>query len=402
MSNNFLYFPFSNTINPLIGTVKVPYKSQNNTKYKSVKIDCPIGVYLRFTNYTQLYAVTKTINIYSKSNSTIEVYKNGSYYSSISNLSYTGTNMNKGFVMSPIQTQTPFSFKSYYYQVSCEFYPEENNGTTEDTYTFYASIYYNATLSPSYASPLTYLAQDSITYIIDVNTATSTSSFQYFSYADGSTNSPGYIPYSIKSEAHYATDWVNPQLANYYTPIVPSLWTGIYQLAALYANNLIVTNGLVITDGNINSAGQQKTWYITGAGGNGITPSGNIIGAGSSNLGGYYFSNVSVYGGAESTNFNSNTGIFKASVSGTYFFQLNVFKNSTNTIGRNLQFITSSFMGNQYCHFNEQSADSESVFQWTAMIYLKANGTAYFYAENCPITLFYGPGHTNLTITKIF
>ena len=71
MPNSFLYFPFSNTINPLIGTVKVPYKSQNNTKYKSVKIDCPIGVYLRFTNYTQLYAVTKTITIDSKSNSSI-------------------------------------------------------------------------------------------------------------------------------------------------------------------------------------------------------------------------------------------------------------------------------------------------------------------------------------------
>jgi hypothetical protein len=59
-------------------------------------------------------------------------------------------------------------------------------------------------------------------------------------------------------------------------------------------------------------------------------------------------------------------------------------------------------MGNQYCHFNEQSADSENSFQWTAMIYLNADGVAYFETQNCPITLFYGPGHTNLTITKIF
>ncbi len=76
MSSSF-NFPLTNTINALIGTARVPYKSQNYTKYKSVNINCPIGVYFRFTNYPQQYGVALTITVSSQSNSKIQVYKNG-------------------------------------------------------------------------------------------------------------------------------------------------------------------------------------------------------------------------------------------------------------------------------------------------------------------------------------
>jgi hypothetical protein len=110
----------------------------------------------------------------------------------------------------------------------------------------------------------------------------------------------------------------------------------------------------MVSGGNFNSSSQQQTWYITGGGSNGTTTAGNRIGS-AFNGGTVRFNSRSVYGGAIATNFSTVSATFTASVSGTYFFQLNVFNNGTNTIGRNIQFVTSSFMGSQYCFFNEQS-----------------------------------------------
>ena len=145
----------------------------------------------------------------------------------------------------------------------------------------------------------------------------------------------------------------------------------------------------------------MQTWYITGSGGYGTTPIDRKIGA-STNIGGFYFNVVQRFGGASASAFNTSTAIFRAPVAGTYFFQLNIFKFSTNTTGRNLRFVSYSFMGNQYCDFNERSAESENAYQWTTMIYLDADAVAYFDTVDCPITLYYAQGHTNLTITKIF
>ena len=149
-------------------------------------------------------------------------------------------------------------------------------------------------------------------------------------------------------------------------------------------------------------SGQLPTWYITASFGEvGTTPGGCKIGA-STNIGGK-FDQVLTYGGVSASAFNTSTAVFTAPAAGTYFFQLNVFNTGLNSIGRTLIFQSqSSFMGSQYCNFNDNFNGEENSYQWCTMIRLGTNGTAYFYTMNTPITLNYGMMHTNLTITKIF
>ena len=169
-----------------------------------------------------------------------------------------------------------------------------------------------------------------------------------------------------------------------------------------YETKTFVSDFISFVEGTyLRKPSQLQTWYITGSGGYGTTPIDCKIGA-STNIGGFYFNVVQRFGGASASAFSTSTAIFRAPVAGTYFFQLNIFKFSTNTTGRNLRFVSYSFMGNQYCDFNERSAESENAYQWTTMIYLDADAVAYFDTVDCPITLYYAPGHTNLTITKIF
>ena len=452
---NTIGFPFSKTnMNVLIGTVDVPYKSQNTAGYKTISIGCPVGVKLDFTNFS---SQAQTITVSSEGQPNIQIYKNSVFFGTVPNGDYTGSATSKSFLMSSSSAQVTFNFNSYYYNVSTGYtLPVNTNVGTIDIYTFYAQINYTVS---STSATLKFIGTAPITFIININTNLSTSSFSNFSYASGSSDTSGYVSYSFQQIANYATAWDGSQAPSYQPTITtPNLWTGLYQLAVLYANNIFVgnsinfknmgssnvlgwfdtdangsgyitnvyasnysgafkidmeaskcPNGMIVSggsfnvnDGNLNVPSQQKTWYITGSGANGTTTAGNRIGA-STNGGTGRFNIVNLLGGASITEYSTSTATFTASVSGTYFFQLNVFNNGTNTIGRNIRFVTSSFMGNQYCFFNEQATTSECSFNWTALIYLSGGDTAYFDNQSGgTLTLFYASGHTNLTITKLF
>lgn len=439
-------FPFSKTnMNCLIATLNVPYKSTDGA-YKNMYNNCPISVYLNFTNY-KVQPMTITVSLTQGAN--IQIYKNGTLLGTTSNFNYTGTAVSKGFVLNSAGAGVICSFNSYYFNSYFQYTPPANTtyGTT-DVYTFYLQISYTVS---STVTPLQYIYNSPISYIVDVNTTTSTSAFTNFSYASGSADSIGYSAYSLTNDEQYAYAWNGTQAPAYQPQTSNTLWTGLYQLAVLYSNYLFtakgiilkntgftntlswydsdangsgyqtllyasnisnafkidmssskMTNGLMITGGNVNSTSQQQTWYVTGIGGNGTTVAGNKIGA--STNGGAYFSNLTVNGGAPAGNFNTSTATFTASVAGTYFIQLNVFNNGTNVSGRNLAFISSSTtQPSQYCFFNEQSTTTECSFNWTTLVYLSAGGYAYFLnSSGSTTTFYYANGHTNLTITKIF
>ena len=94
----------------------------------------------------------------------------------------------------------------------------------------------------------------------------------------------------------------------------------------------------------------------------------------------------------------------------TYYIQLNLFCNSTNTIGRSIQVAGTGVNSGtaaqgipQYCIFNIQSTSTEMAYQWVMTTYMASGQTIYFLnVSGSPIMFYYGMTHTNLTITKLF
>lgn len=438
-----LSFPKTNTVQALVGTLNVPYHSTNGN-YKLAFFNTTVNAFMSFTNY-QAQPMTITVNL--STSSSINVYKNSVLYGTTSNF---GTDsLSKGFVFPNLASQVVCRFNSYYFNIGLGGFqvPANNNVGTTDVYTFFQPITYTIT---STVSSLLYTGN--FTYIVSVGNPTITSDFTNFSYASGSLNTSGYSVTNNSENANMATAWDGSSGTDYVPTVTnPSLWTGLYQLQTLYSNNLFpnqislknrgftntiswydtdargsstlgsiyvsiisnaynfyinntatIFNGFRFTGGNINSSSQQQTWYVTSTGGTGTTIAGNRIGANTN--GGSFFNTLTVNGGALSSAFSTTTAIFTAPVNGTYFIQLNVFNNGVNTIGRTLQFISSSStQPSQYCFFNEQATTTECSFNWTTLVYLPAGGTAYFKNSGGPtVTFYYGNGHTNLTITKIF
>ena len=169
---------------------------------------------------------------------------------------------------------------------------------------------------------------------------------------------------------------------------------------ALVVGGGVGISGSLNIGGNV-ASGQPQTWYITGAGSNGTTGGGGVYGA-SNSTSGAYFSSVTIYGGAVSSQWNTATGTFTVPSAGLYNILLCVFSNSPNTSGRTMIFVASgTSLSSQYCSF-DNSALGEQTWEWGITLYFSSGGTFYFKNDGNSMVLYYNPFHTTLTITKIY
>jgi len=141
------------------------------------------------------------------------------------------------------------------------FYPDENtNYGTTDTYEFYCPITYTVS---STVSPLVYISNFSISYLIDVNTTTSLSSFSNFSYTGFSSDTLGYVAYSlIDYPASYSDVWNGTVSNSYYPTLLWSLWQGFIQIAALYCTKIYISYGDLVFKQQTNSLNNQRDQQI--------------------------------------------------------------------------------------------------------------------------------------------
>jgi hypothetical protein len=258
-----LNFPFSesSTLSSqgvLICTSSNPYKSNNN--YKSFNCNAPISIGLSFTNYQSQPMTITVSNVLS--NASINVYKNGVFYYTVPNTSYSSTPITKSFLMSSSSSQTVFYFNSYVFNIGFQrFYPDENtNYGTTDTYEFYCPITYTVS---STVSPLVYISNFSISYLIDCNTTVSLSSFSNFNYIGFSSDTLGYAPYSlIDYPPSYADVWNGTVENSYYPTLLWSLWQGFIQIAVLYCTKIYISYGDLVFKQQTNSLNNQRDQQI--------------------------------------------------------------------------------------------------------------------------------------------
>jgi len=235
-----------------------PYKSNNN--YKSFNCNTPISIGLSFTNYQSQPMTITVSNLLSNAN--INVYKNGVFYSTVPNTYYSSSPITKSFLMSNSSLQTVFYFNSYVFNIGFQrFYPDENtNYGTTDTYEFYCPITYTVS---STVSPLVYISNSSISYLIDCNTTVSLSSFSNFNYIGFSSDTPGYAPYSlIDYPPSYADVWNGTVENSYYPTLLWSLWQGFIQIAVLYCTKIYISYGDLVFKQQTNSLNNQRDQQI--------------------------------------------------------------------------------------------------------------------------------------------
>ena len=283
-----------------------------------------------------------------------------------------------------VATAGGYSCSKFNYYANVTFTPDANNSlTSSDVYTVYANISFTNTISITGSN-----ASITNDWSLTVNTLQSATTE---SYTRGS-GSGTFTGSSTSAGANFATAGTSYNFVSF------------AKNGSLTTNN-VNTNSLTtnsITANSIGISSQLPTWYIYGSGANGTTTASNIIGA-STNTGTGRFNTIEIYGGASTSNWNTATATFTAPTAGTYYFQLNCFFNLTGTVGRNMTFVSTSFMGTQYAIFDIASTTTEMSSQWTTLIYLNAGGTAYFQnTSTISIVLFYAKQHSNLTITKLF
>ena len=184
-----LNFPFSNTSstqNILLGTTSNQIKSTDGN-FKCINLTCPISVYLSFTNPATTQPQTITVSISQPQN--INIYKNGTFLTTTSNVAYNPFNpTSKSFILSSDPASQVCSFNSYFYNIRILYFPPSNiTNTSTDIYAFYAPITFTYSSTASY---ITYNNFYPINYGLIVNTTVSTSSFEgAFSYACSVTTS---------------------------------------------------------------------------------------------------------------------------------------------------------------------------------------------------------------------
>ena len=150
---------------------------------------------------------------------------------------------------------------------------------------------------------------------------------------------------------------------------------------------------------------QPKKWFLTTTGGDGnsYTPAGSNIGA-YTNVGGRYWNNVVVSGGASSSAWNTTTATFTAPEKGYYTILLSIFNNGTSTSGKWLEAKgTVSFGGtsiSQVCNYNKTYLAAEGTDNVFLSYWFNSGETFYFYCAAQSPLLFYASGHTTLSITK--
>jgi hypothetical protein len=345
MSTGTITFPkFGSDIKGLYGTVTLPYRSIPNDHTKSICFTCPISFNLKFKNYG---SPSQAITIIIDPGSYCNVYLNDVFLKTIY-VKSTSSQLNKTYIMNNPSSQTTFEINDYFTNIEGIFYPDENQTpASTQVYKFEAVMTYTIT---STSNQIVYFLNDGLTCGFVFNTTQQSSYLLNFSY-NGSSSTYGYNQYKMFTEL---------------------------------------------------STPRQATWLISAlTSGNGQTPSGSILG--SQDNFGARFDKVDVMGNAFATNWNSNTGIFTANVSGIYSFQLFIFNNSTTTSGR---FLSARGMcvpyGTQYLTFNQSylTGNSGSVAV-SLMYYMIPTQTLYFYCETGSPTLYYGDSHTCLQIIKI-
>ena len=165
---------------------------------------------------------------------------------------------------------------------------------------------------------------------------------------------------------------------------------------------------------NTLSVTTPRRWFITNTtGSNYTTTAGNILGSSGGGGGGWNIVWYNDATGTGNTDFNTTTGKFTAPENGLYLFQLSVFDNASNNVGRRLaisgtgvpyQYDSNNNIG-KFETFNQTCAFNESSYTMTDVFYLTTGQTVYYYV---PITnnsiscvFYYTYSHTTLKIFKI-
>ena len=243
----------------LLGTASVPYHSTDGIN-KPIYLNVPAG--FTFTgNVSTANPMTITVSNMTKP-STINVFKNGVFLTTTPNLDPYTSASSKQFVLA--NTTGVVYFSSYFYNINTAYVPLDPGvaGTT-DVYTFYAPFAF--TMSSSSSTPLTYIA-GTWSYGVVINTSISTSAFTNFSYSSGSSDTGNFASYLLQSSLNTNSVWTSGNTNGYVPTTLSSLWTGLYQLAILYVNQIFVTNNL-----NFKNMGTTNTiqWLDADANGSG-------------------------------------------------------------------------------------------------------------------------------------
>lgn len=216
----------------LIGTTFCPYNSTDGI-CKNIKIQVPIG----FSFVGNKYNATPATLLFTMSipaPTICKVFKNGTFLQNIT-VSKIDTNAtSKSF---NVNAMGDFSINSFYYGLHMIFKPSVASANG-DTYTFYLPFTYSLTSNPTSIQgevPPTFSQN------ITVNTSNSTSSFTNASYASGSSNSTGYISYSLTNTCTYNSNWSQGNTLGYAPTISSSNFSGMLQSEGYYCNNLWAT-----------------------------------------------------------------------------------------------------------------------------------------------------------------
>jgi hypothetical protein len=191
--------------------------------------------------------------------------------------------------------------------------------------------------------------------------------------------------------------------------LIAKLWTGYIEFYStpVYptsntVGNIGATTQYVDNRLSSNSTTQKQTWFLSSnSEGNSYTPAGRNIGS-SYNNNSPRWDKITTYGGSSSSNWNTTDGIFTASVSGLYYFQMCFFTTQTTRVGRFLRAKGSCVLGSsQYLSFNQGYLDNVGSFTVSLMYYMNVNDTFFLECENQSPTFYYWDGHTTMQIIKI-
>ena len=151
---------------------------------------------------------------------------------------------------------------------------------------------------------------------------------------------------------------------------------------------------------------RPQTWYLASNSNNNATTAAtkNIGGSTHNTPTSAYWNAITVFGGANISNWNTATAVFTASQSGLYQFQLSIFINSPSTTGRWLSAGGTCIPlgGSQYLSWGQSYISIEGSLSVSCSYYMAAGETFFWYAQNTTPSLFYAVGHTCSQIIKIY
>jgi hypothetical protein len=176
-----------------------------------------------------------------------------------------------------------------------------------------------------------------------------------------------------------------------------------------------LTTGPFVCNGtNPITVSAPRRWYITNATPtNYYTNPGTILGstAGGGGFATVFYNDVNP---TTNTDFNTTTATFTAPENGLYLFELNIFDNEPNNVGRRLQIrgngVPSGYTydSGQYLMFNQQNQPTDTSYTFSNTYFLQTGQQIYYY---CPSNQFVSPAvrccfyyyytYTTLKIFKI-